>query len=299
MERLSKTIIILAVIGIGAYFAYNYIESRHQMKLRTAVEQEQVERLAKEAELRSQIAELEEKLAQYRPAPVSPEKMAEVFGDAATAVTPEPEEFSCEELEERIISFLGYIDRQSYMEAFQREIGTHHLFQQIVTELSEKRPMVAGEMKDLYSLIRNVAHFYRVLGKEPIKMILVILKNESEVIEDVMANLFAWFSLCNKCEQVKTNCPSIEVLYEYAGFFLNTLAGRSYLLRRDSKVRILTNYYSVLILDKANDESLNPYGIDIRPYINVSSYETTNVKGLAYQERYLKRLGALKEKYGM
>ncbi len=299
MERRIKTIIILALIGIGAYFAYNYIESRHQMKLQTALEQEHAERLAKEAALQSEIAELEEELAQFRPAPVSPEKMAEVFGGATTAVTPELEEFSCEELEKRILSFLGYVDRQSYMEDFQREIGTYELFQQIVTELSEKRPIVAGETKDLYSLLMNVAHFYRVLGKEPLKMILAVLKNEPGVIEDVMANFFAWFSLCNKCEQVKTNCPSVEVLYEYAGFFLNTLAGRSYLLRRDSRVRFLTSYYSVLILDKANDESLNPYGIDIRPYINVSSYETTIVKGLAYQERYLKRLEALKKKYGM
>lgn len=299
MERLSITLVILALIGIGAYFAYNQIEYRHQRELQTALEQQQAERLAGAAKLQDQIAELEEKLAQERPAPVPPEKIAEVFGEAVTDVTSETEEFSCEELEQRITSFFGYIDKQSYMEAFQIKKGTYNVFQQIISELSKKRPMVTGEMRDLSSLISNVAHFYRVLGKERIKMIIAILQNESDVIEDAMANFFAWVSLCNECERAETACPSIEVLYDYAGFFLNTLAGRSYLLRRYSKVRVLTTYYSVLILDKANDESSNPHGIDIRPYVNLSLYETTNPKGLVHQERYLRRLQALREKYRM
>jgi hypothetical protein len=36
-------------------------------------------------------------------------------------------------------------------------------------------------------------------------------------------------------------------MYEYASY-LNTLGGRSYLMRRDSKVRLLTTYYCILVL---------------------------------------------------
>jgi hypothetical protein len=185
------------------------------------------------------------------------------------------------------------------MEDFQAEKSTPELFRQIVADLSAKRPMVVGEMKDLSSLISNVAHFYRVLGEDRVKLILTISEKEPGLIEDAMANFYEWFSSCGECEQSETPCPSIEVLYQYAGFFLNTLAGRSYLLRRDSKIRTLTTYYSVLILDRANDESLNPHGIDIRPYINLSSYETASLKGLAYQKRYLRKLQALRDKYQM
>ncbi len=299
MERLVRTLIILAVVAAGAYFAYNYIQSRHQKELQSAIEQEQNKRLAEEARLESRIAELEKELAEERPAPLSPEKMAEAFGEAPTPVSPEVETVDCEKLEKKITSFLAYIAGQSYMEAFQAEKSTPDLFRHMVAELSEKRPMVVGEMKDLSSLINNVAHFYRVLGENRVKLIVTISENESGLIEDAMATFYEWASLCDECEQQETPCPSIEVLYEYAGFFLNTLAGRSYLLRRDSKVRTLTTYYSVLILDRANDESLNPHGIDIRPYINLSSYETASLNGLVYQKRYLRKLQALRDKYQM
>jgi hypothetical protein len=297
MERLIKPLIIFAVIVIGAYLAYHQIENRHQRELRAAIEREQAERLAEMALYHSRITELEEKLAEHRPTPVSPAKIAEAFGEVPTPATPETEELSCERLEKKITFFLAYIQRQSYMQAFQAEEGTDDLFQQIVAALSEKRPMVVAEMRDLSSLIGNVAHFYRVLGEDRIKMIIAILENEPDLVEDAMANFFGWVSLCSECKDVVTPCPPMEVLYEYAGFFLNTLAGRSYLLRRDSKVRILTTYYSVLIVDKANDESFNPYGIDIRPYIHLSLYETANLKGLLYRERYLRRLDALRDKY--
>jgi len=297
MERLVRTLIILAVVGAGAYFAYNYIQGQHQEKLRSAIEREQNKRLAEEARLESRIAELEKELSEERPAPLSPEQMAEAFGETPPIVGPEVETADCKKLEKKITSFLAYIAGQSYMEDFQAEKSTPDLFRQTVADLSEKRPMVVGEMKDLSSLINNVAHFYRVLGEDRIKLILTISKKESGLIEDAMANFYAWFSSCGECKQSETPCPSTEVLYEYAGFFLNTLAGRSYLLRRDSKVRTLTTYYSVLILDRANDESLNPHGIDIRPYITLSLYETASLKGLAYQKRYLRKLQALRDKY--
>jgi len=297
MERLTKALIILAVVSVGAYFAYIHIQSRHQKELRATIEQEQNKRLGETARLESRIAELEKELAEEKPAPLSPEKMAEAFGEAPTAVRPEVETVDCKKLEKKITSFLAYIAGQSYMETFQAEKSTPELFKHMVAELSEKRPMVVGEMKDLSSLINNVAHFYRVLGENRVKLIVTVSEKESGLIEDAMASFFEWASLCGECEQTETPCPSIEVLYQYAGFFLNTLAGRSYLLRRDSKIRTLTTYYSVLILDRANDESLNPHGIDIRPYINLSSYETASLKGLVYQKRYLRKLQALRDKY--
>jgi hypothetical protein len=75
------------------------------------------------------------------------------------------------------------------------------------------------------------------------------------------------------------------------------VGGRSYLLRRDSKVRILTTYYAILILDKANDAILNRYGIDIRPHINLSIDDIRNQKNLIYPEEYVAKLYQLQEKY--
>ena len=91
--------------------------------------------------------------------------------------------------------------------------------------------------------------------------------------------------------------PSLTALYEYAGFFLNSVGGRSYLLRRDSRVRILTTYYCVLIVDRANQEEANRHGIDIRPHIDSVAEEIGNQRGLVFQKEYLDALADLQEKY--
>ena len=88
-------------------------------------------------------------------------------------------------------------------------------------------------------------------------------------------------------------------MYQYAGFFLTTLGGRSYLLRRDSKLRILINYYSILILDLANNEKMNSVGIDIRNHIELLFIDLSNQKGLVYCDGYLNELEALKTKYNL
>ncbi len=91
--------------------------------------------------------------------------------------------------------------------------------------------------------------------------------------------------------------PGLDVMYAYAGFFLNTLAGKSYLLRRDSKIRRLTTYYAVLIIDKANDENLNSSGIDIRPHIDFLINDIQSQIGLIHQKQYLIQLEQLGAKY--
>ena len=98
-------------------------------------------------------------------------------------------------------------------------------------------------------------------------------------------------------DREKTGQPTLKTLYTYSGFFLNTLAGKSYLLRRNSKIRLLTTYYSVLILDRANDEQLNPVGIDIRPYIEFLLNDLQNQIGLIHQKQYLSELEKLADKY--
>jgi hypothetical protein len=116
-------------------------------------------------------------------------------------------------------------------------------------------------------------------------------------VEPAMAVMFTWFTACGKNAAKSISQPSLKELYQYACFFLNTLGGRSYLLRREAKLRVLVNYYAVLILDMANDAKLNAYGLDIRPYMDYLFHDLSNQKGLMYRQRYLTRLAALQNKY--
>jgi hypothetical protein len=183
------------------------------------------------------------------------------------------------------------------MDPYKGKDGVQKLIREVSRSLSKTPPMLSGEMEDLVSLIRNVTHLYRQLGKERIAVVKSILKNESDIIETVIAIFYNYISSANRCRDLIISAPSQDVLYRYAGYFLNTLSGRSCLLRRDLKIRVLVTYYSVLIIDKANDDMLNSYGIDIRPFIDYSFYEVSSQRGMIYQRQYLKKLNELKKKY--
>jgi hypothetical protein len=201
------------------------------------------------------------------------------------------------ETERQITAFFTYLDNRPYVQALELAGGSYRQYQIAVARLSAKPPIIVGEMNSLYNMVRNVAHFYRVMGKTRVLLIKQILQNESEVMETVMKTFYRWFTMDDGGRATLKGRPSMTAMYEYAGFILNTLGGRSYLLRRSPKIRALTTYYSVLILDRANNEELNSNGIDIRPYIKSSLLEIKNQIGLIHQREYITRLSELSLKY--
>jgi hypothetical protein len=287
------------ILGFIGYFAYNQIINWHKKELVTAISQERKEFGEKTWELEKGISKLEEELALYKEKLIPEEKLTEVFGKEATLIPPEPENIECEDLEQQMLAFFTYLDRKDYIILQKSEHGTYNLFKQMVKQLSETLPIVTAETRDIVSLTRNIAHFYRVLGNKRIELINEIFKNENDIFESIMATFFSFYTSDKCCKDELQGCPSMGLLYEYAGFFMNTMAGRSYLLRRDSRIRILTTYYCVLILDKANEQILNYNGIDIRPHIDFSINDISNQKNLIYDKQYLTKLQSLKEKYKM
>jgi hypothetical protein len=167
----------------------------------------------------------------------------------------------------------------------------------MLQDLSARPPIVTGETRDIVTLIRNSAHFFKVLGKERVLLVKGVLSHEGDILESALANFHEFYMLDDCCPQEPEGCVSRETLYEYAGFFLNTLSGKSYLMRRESVVRALVTYYSVLILDRANDEKKNLYGLDIRPHIDICLDDIGSQSRLVFQEKYLDALRALKAKY--
>ena len=204
---------------------------------------------------------------------------------------------SVADIESQIMSFFSYLDKQPYVQSYNFEGGTYLQYQIAINKLSSNPPVIVGEMQSLYTMVRNVAHFYRVMGKKPIFLTRQILQNESDVMESVMKTFYQWYTLADKGPAAMGGRPSPEMMYEYAGYLLNTLGGRSYLLRRSPKLRTLTTYYCVLALDKANEEELNSTGIDIRPYIKSCLLEINNQIGLVYQKEYIAKLSELSLKY--
>ncbi len=295
MERFIKVAIVIVIVGIAVYFGYNLFNSWQKASIENAKKDERVEWEKRTKELMEKVTGLEEELTSIKGETVPQQKLKEVFGPETGARTAEGA-LSFEELEQQIKAFFTYLDEQDYVQAYELKDGTYQQFQQVLKKLSANLPNVTGETASLYNLYRNMAHFFRALGKKRVHLIRDILQNEAEILESVMQTFYLWLSIKTGDEAI-TGRPALSAMYAYSGFFLNTLAGKSYLLRRDSKIRILTTYYSILILDKANDENLNSNGIDIRPHIEFLIKDIQTQLGVIHQKQYLIQLEQLADKY--
>jgi hypothetical protein len=308
MDRSAKIIVAIVVMVASAFFIYSKFAGWHASRLEATIKQEKKIWQDQTDQMRQEIATLTQELAVVKGQNVSQDKLAEVFGEVQKEdkeITLQVERNISEggklpgyaEVEGQIMAFFSYMDEQQYVQSYKFKEGIYHQYQISIGKLSSELPIVTGEMSSLYNIVRNVAHFYRVLGKKRVLLIKQMLQNEAEVIESVMRTFFLWFTMDDKGQSTVQGRPSMNCMYEYAGYILNTLGGRSYLLRRDPKIRTLTIYYCVLILDKANDEELNSRGIDIRPYIRSSLMDIENQTGLVHQEGYMAKLKELRLKY--
>lgn len=295
MDKAIKVGLIVAIVGIAAYFGYVLFSSWHKESLETAKRQERVAWEKRTKELMEKVTGLEEEMSSIKGETITEGKLKEVFG-SESAVVKEEEPLDFEDIEQQIKSFFTYLDQQDYVQAYALKGGTYEQFQLILKKMTANLPSITDETASLYNLYRNMAHFFRILGKKRVNLVRDVLQNEDEILESAMQTFYRWATF-ETGDRVITGQPKLKTLYAYSGFFLNTLAGKSYLLRRDSKIRILTTYYSILILDKVNDEKFNSAGIDIRPHIEFLLNDFQTQIGLTYQKQYLAELQKLADKY--
>ncbi|MBN2515725.1 MAG: hypothetical protein JXC33_06790 [Deltaproteobacteria bacterium] len=198
-------------------------------------------------------------------------------------------------LNDEVRIFFDYLDGRDYVKACTIEGGTQRHFLYLVGKLSSNPPVISEETRDIVTLMHNMAHFYRVMGQESISLGKGFLTHEREIIEPSMELLYEWVTdgIKRKNKNIQT---STKDLYEYACFFLNTLSGKAYLARRDSKTRSLVLYYSLLVLDEANRQDLNHHGIDILPPLNLLIDDIENRRGFEYRDKYLGRLQYMKKR---
>lgn len=208
-----------------------------------------------------------------------------------------PNYIKCDDLALELHHFFSSLDRKPYIEAFALQSSLQDHFTRLVDTLLENPPTVSRETDDLYTLLTNMAHFFPIIGKDNILLIKSILDRERDVIEDIGLALYGWITQPHCSSDIFTLKAPLEKLYEYAGFFLNTMGGRSYLFRRDSRSRLLINYYSVRIVDKANSNGINRHGINIAEALPLLINEIEATNQLVYKELYLDHLYQLLESY--
>jgi hypothetical protein len=204
----------------------------------------------------------------------------------------------CEQTVAKINSFYAHLDKQEYMKPFGLNAPSQIYFPRLIQKLIDNPPVVTRETDDLLTVLKNTAHFFRIIGKTNIQILKGILDKEKDSFEEMMADFYA-LSFEPSCLQ---NAFDIKLqqsaLYDYAGFFLNTMGGRLYLFRRDSVSRMAVNYYAILIIDQANAHNINSHGIEIKSAVDSLITEIENSGNqLKLKDRYLDKLYEIKEKY--
>lgn len=300
MNSMNKTLAAVAVVFtliVAGLVTWVMVNKWHRNQMAIGRQQAQNECMEVIRKMETDLDEMRAQLETERQMRPVDEKFPTVFGTQAPGRDAENRPVDCEKVEAQLTSFFQYLDSRDYLSDRVLDGGSVGFFRECASLLMAKPPVNIAEMKEIFRLVKNVTHFYRVLGKDRLVLARDILAEEDRVLEPAMAMFYDWLAECGRPLPGDEQPLSIERMYDYAGFFLNTLGGRSYLLRRESRVRMLVNYYSILIIDRANDEKFNRYGIDVRPYIDYLFYDISNQKGLAYRERYLTRLTSLRDKY--
>lgn len=194
--------------------------------------------------------------------------------------------------------FYSYLDQQPYMQDFALKEPSKDHFSKLLQKLMDNPPVVIRETDDILTLLKNTAHFYRILDKENIIVLKGILDRDRKSLEQMLKTFYALTYHPDALQNEYSLTLYPEALRDYAAFFLNTIGGRLYLFRRDSASRMAVSYYAILVIDRANQEGNNPQGIDIRPAIDSLIGEIEDGgKNLKFRDEYLERLYDLKERY--
>lgn len=212
-------------------------------------------------------------------------------------VQPAPQEDPCAQIERNMAEFFRYLDNKKYVKQLHLQTDTYAHFRRMLRRCAAKPPIPAGEGADLKIIVRNLYHFFRVLEGQDLALIKEILKNEHETIEVILEMFYKWLTLGSLCPDPEHLRPSIDILYQYAGFFLNTTGGRAYLFRRPSDIRLMFSYYCALILHDADKKGKNIDGIDIFPMVTLLKDEIGYYSDFQFQEEYIEQLGEIESYY--
>jgi hypothetical protein len=293
-ERNYQPVMVILVLMIIGIFLWILLGDWYATRIETARQQESQEWQQRTEVLTQKLTDLEQELKAARGEAPLPEKVAEVFGPPAAEPPTREKPMTAEEIERRVRAFFAYLDSRGYVKAYELPGSAHEEYVRAVEALTTNPPKVAGETESLYEMLKNVSYFFRAMGRKRVQLAAEILKKEPEIMESAMRVFFQWYT---GPAETLAGKPSLKTMYACASFLVDTFGGRSYLLRRDAKIRLLSTYYCILTLDRANDQKMNPNGIDIRPLIAGAARDMRSQTGLAFQKQYLAELERLTRKY--
>jgi hypothetical protein len=203
----------------------------------------------------------------------------------------------CTLIDQQVSDFFQSLNRKAYFQRFNLERDAYPYLAQIIKRLAVRPPQPAGEGIQPTTLVANIYFFSRALDRKDLRVIKTVIENERDTLEFDLETFYRWLMLGKDCPNPGDVRPPFDVTYRYAGFFLNTTGGRSYLFRRPLRLRLLISYYCVLIIYQADRLGKNSYGLNIVPYIQPMKDELAHHPELEFQDQYISALNRTENYY--
>jgi len=280
--------LVIALIAGGLIILYfHYFGKKYEEK--PAFQQE------KEAE--APVVEENTAVEEEAAAAAPQEGLKEVLGEKETEAQPMTQEDECQRIEEDLKEFFTYLEKKEYIRELELSEDLFAHFNNVIDSLSSHPPIPAGEGFDYDIMIQNIYHLYRTLGRKDLKLIRAIIQHEADSMEVNLALFYRWLMSGDTCGRSNGLPPPLTITYRYAGYLINSIGGRAYLFRRDTRLRLLLTYYSVLIVHEADKRKINSFGIDVTPFLEPLADEIENYNLLYFRREYAGRLIDLKNYY--
>ena len=170
------------------------------------------------------------------------------------------------------------------------------MLKQVSEELATRPPDISSELKSHSVMLANVFHAFRVLGRKRLGLLRNTLEGERNLAEPLAFALYRWLASRETCAPTGSNPVRFAALYNYAGFFFNTLGGQAYLRRRTPRVESLVCFYALQVVDRSVERGRNPHGLDPRPEIG-RCLALVRSQDLLFADRYADELGRMARRW--
>lgn len=243
MKRVVISLIVIAASSTALYYGSKQVQRWNTSSVEQAVQKEQERWMVDVETLKSEVKDLRDELYSETEMETHEQKMSEVLGTPeGTSPTTDLDAPGCMDSEKRLLAFFDYLNKK-----YPSETTPLTRFQGALSRLALSPPEIMEKDLDTLALFRNIAHLYRTLGAQDLLVFRRWVELEPDAVEAFLPDLYK-VMMDGTCTLVVPPDCTREVANHYATFFLNTLAGRSYLLRRDSRYRILASYYSLRVI---------------------------------------------------
>jgi hypothetical protein len=295
--KVGLFLVAAILIGLAAGLAIRHWDAIVQRIAGKAMEAERRDWVQRTQELEGTVARLQQE--RQRSQPASRERLEQVFGASSPLVQGvSPSQLKCEELEASLRAFCDALNRSEVWRAHGVRQESWRFFVDVIAAMEQRLPATGGISLQPQVIVENSFYLYRVLGKTRLEILRDLVKDEADVAEPLMGVLYRWLMVGRGCDASQKQPQQFKAMYHYACFFLNTLGGQAYLMRRKSKVRLLTAYYATLIVHEATVQGLNESGLDVRFFLPLLANEIESRNDLSHADEYLKTLSNLQAYYG-